>query len=695
MVSFEKTFRLDKNELIPIIEWYLKFRLAAASALGFIWIFIYLIYMPSSFAFLPIFSLCLAEVLIDAPYYFWWKKKAYLGLLAVSQLWLDLLVISCAVYLLGGTDSIFSILIIVPILSSSLLSFRASFATAVLASISYLTILSLEMSGLAPAPFDLATSLYLSRTALPFFLVSIFFLTVLQLNYYTRNIRKKTGEIHVSRTKIGELESQLEQKLEKTNAELFKKNKELQEGEEKFRLIFENAKDAIFWGNPQTGMIINCNKAAEILIEKKRNELIGHPQTSIHPPEKAAYYTDMFKKHIEQKGTVDDEAEVITGPGKIKPVHITASVTRLGEESVIQGIFRDITERKNSEERYRSMIGSIQDAILIVDFKGEIVFGNSAAAKMFGFKNTEEGVGINVLDFIAPEHKQIVARDLVLDKLGRGKLRGEYKVIDRTGRKFWVETLGSESEFEGKPVDVVTIRDITQRKIIEEEIIKEKDKLEVLQKNTAALVATHDLDKLLKIIADNARKIFKAMLVTVTRYDEAKNHLAIRASSGMDLPIIRQGLKLLGADPSQFVYKADEGTATKWLMDNKRPYATNSLYEMINKTIDEKLCLATQKLTGLTTFIAIPFFVQNKFIGTFILFLKKGIEAESDYLMAFGNQCAQALDIADIITETKKRSEELEKINKFMIGRELDMVVLKREINQLLRTAGKPEKYQL
>jgi len=127
----------------------------------------------------------------------------------------------------------------------------------------------------------------------------------------------------------------------------------LRESEEKFRLAFENAKDAIFWADPKTGLITNCNKAAEILLEKKRGEIVGHSQTTIHPPQKTEYYVNMFKKHIEQKGVADDGAEVITKSGKIKPVHITASVTLVGGKPIIQGIFRDITERKRAENRIK------------------------------------------------------------------------------------------------------------------------------------------------------------------------------------------------------------------------------------------------------------------------------------------------------------------------------------------------------
>jgi len=126
--------------------------------------------------------------------------------------------------------------------------------------------------------------------------------------------------------------------------------KALHESEEKFRLAFENAVDPIFWADLETGLITRCNRAAEVLLGKTRGEIIGQHHTSLHPSDRTDYYRDKFKSHIKKMGTLKDEAEIVTKSGKILPVEITASITMVGEEPLAQGIFRDITKRKEAEE---------------------------------------------------------------------------------------------------------------------------------------------------------------------------------------------------------------------------------------------------------------------------------------------------------------------------------------------------------
>jgi PAS domain S-box-containing protein len=97
---------------------------------------------------------------------------------------------------------------------------------------------------------------------------------------------------------------ELEQKIKELQKDALERKRgeeALQESEEKFRLAFENALDAIYWANPEIGLITDCNKAAETLLEKRRDEIIGQHQTRIHPPQKAEYCSNMFRRHIEGK----------------------------------------------------------------------------------------------------------------------------------------------------------------------------------------------------------------------------------------------------------------------------------------------------------------------------------------------------------------------------------------------------------
>ncbi|MCF2144829.1 MAG: PAS domain S-box protein [Candidatus Heimdallarchaeota archaeon] len=143
-----------------------------------------------------------------------------------------------------------------------------------------------------------------------------------------------------------------------------KAEEKLLQSEKKFRLIFENSLDAIFWADAETETIINCNKAAEKLLERKREEIIGKAQTFLHPQSKKKFYSEMFHRHLEEGGEIEDEGEVETKTGKIIPVKVTATIVHVGGKSIIQGIFKDITKQKRAEEQLRKLNEELEQRVL-------------------------------------------------------------------------------------------------------------------------------------------------------------------------------------------------------------------------------------------------------------------------------------------------------------------------------------------
>ncbi len=125
----------------------------------------------------------------------------------------------------------------------------------------------------------------------------------------------------------------------------------LRESEEKYRRQFDEALDAIFIADATTGILIDCNRAASELVGREKSELIGKHQQIFHPPEeREEKFSRTFRQHLEEKEGRSLDAKVITKGGKIRDVSIKANLFEINGRKILQGIFRDITERKRMEE---------------------------------------------------------------------------------------------------------------------------------------------------------------------------------------------------------------------------------------------------------------------------------------------------------------------------------------------------------
>ncbi|MDM8524070.1 PAS domain S-box protein [Desulfococcaceae bacterium HSG8] len=187
--------------------------------------------------------------------------------------------------------------------------------------------------------------------------------------------------------RMADLEAEMRDE-EKNKEQLIEELKELRQRLvelelEEYRVAFEQAKDAILWIDTDRGMIVNCNKAAEMLLEKKREEIVGRLQLTLHPPEKAEYYVRIFKIQTdrkysfayEEKYGFAYEGEIITKSKRIVPVYITASVASMGDKKIIQQTFHKITKYKHLENVLKKSIEfteRLNDAIPYIIFCKDI-----------------------------------------------------------------------------------------------------------------------------------------------------------------------------------------------------------------------------------------------------------------------------------------------------------------------------------
>ncbi|MBI5805364.1 PAS domain S-box protein [candidate division TA06 bacterium] len=126
----------------------------------------------------------------------------------------------------------------------------------------------------------------------------------------------------------------------------------LKHQEEEYRALFENAGDAIFITDAETAIILDANKMAEKILGLPKQQIIGLNRSALHP--QGEDYAGQFSRHVAAGLVTDDESVVINREGRHIPVRISAATLELNGRKVIQGIFRDISARKEAENELKS-----------------------------------------------------------------------------------------------------------------------------------------------------------------------------------------------------------------------------------------------------------------------------------------------------------------------------------------------------
>lgn len=125
----------------------------------------------------------------------------------------------------------------------------------------------------------------------------------------------------------------------------------LRSGEERFRELFENANDVIFLHDLK-GVIIAINRAGEYLTGYTRKEVIGHSFDDLVAPEARNRMQDSISAHLGGSASQHYELPILSKFGTRRYLEVsTRIIYRRGVPAGIQGIGRDITERKLAQQK--------------------------------------------------------------------------------------------------------------------------------------------------------------------------------------------------------------------------------------------------------------------------------------------------------------------------------------------------------
>ncbi len=251
---------------------------------------------------------------------------------------------------------------------------------------------------------------------------------------------------------------------------------QLIKSEENFRTLIEQASDGIFISDKAGDYVVVNNNACtltgftrEELLQKNIRDLIDKNDIA---------QTPLKFEELSSGQIIISERNMVRKDGSTFMVEISAKQLKDGR---FQGIVRDITERKkseeilrDSEEKRRLIMNAALDAIITIDLDGAITFWNPQAENIFGWKS-DEVMGKLLADVIIPKRLRNAEDRAMINYLNNEKNNALNKVIElnainREESEFPVELTVLPISQHHEAFFCVFIRDITKRKNAEEEL---------------------------------------------------------------------------------------------------------------------------------------------------------------------------------------------------------------------------------
>ena len=115
--------------------------------------------------------------------------------------------------------------------------------------------------------------------------------------------------------------------------------------------LINAANDAIFITDPRSGQLVEVNQKAQALVGRSREELLGLSLADLYPETERSRYTDLFEQHVHEKTPTTETLYVVHKAGEVIPVDVSASLIDVDGTPLVQGIFRDATERQRYEQQ--------------------------------------------------------------------------------------------------------------------------------------------------------------------------------------------------------------------------------------------------------------------------------------------------------------------------------------------------------
>ncbi len=270
----------------------------------------------------------------------------------------------------------------------------------------------------------------------------------------------------------------------------------LKESEAKFRGITERSFDIVVTVDLD-GLITYVSPSLERTTSYRTEDILGKPFRNLFAESRLSSVLEVFNEILQGKSVQGLEIETLRKDGSSDLFEVNVSPIMVkGEVAGIQAVARDISGRKKMEselaqsnKRLQALLQTAREGIVTADSLDNVTFANKAFADILGYTE-EELLVLNLRKLVDEQGLKRIMEETELRQTGKisryelvlYRKDGEPRTVQVTASPLWNED-GSYAGALG------IMMDITERKMMEDELKQERNRLEMVTKNIGAGVA--------------------------------------------------------------------------------------------------------------------------------------------------------------------------------------------------------------
>jgi PAS domain S-box-containing protein len=285
----------------------------------------------------------------------------------------------------------------------------------------------------------------------------------------------------------------------------------LKSSEANYRQIFEASEDAILVHDWDTGSFVDVNQRACEIYGYSRSELLSLNVRDISAGEPPYSEIEVLQwiERAKREGGASFEWHCRNKDGSLHWDEVRLKPAEIGGKRRLLAFTREITERKQaeealraSEEQYRAVFNASADALVLWNSRSERVDVNPAYERLYGYHRDEVLAGARARELPAELRPQ--QAEIVNQTLAGERFQGEIETVRRSGERFPIEVRTIPVQHRGEPHVLAMIRDLTERRRIEDERaqleaqLRQAQKMEAIGQLTGGIA--HDFNNLLTSI---------------------------------------------------------------------------------------------------------------------------------------------------------------------------------------------------